>query len=179
VAQFPDRAFYRLPTEAEWEYACRAGTTGPYSCATDQLVDHAILDPEQVRVGYERIGTKNPNPWGLYDMHGSVMEWCLDQYRADAYARWKGDPVVDPLTRPETLYPRVARGGSWYDAAGELRSARRIFSDPTWQVQDPGPPKSLWHLTDAHWLGFRIVRPLAVPSLDEMIFAWNNSFLSG
>ncbi|MBP8256028.1 MAG: formylglycine-generating enzyme family protein [Opitutaceae bacterium] len=171
--------FYRLPTEAEWEYACRAGTTGPYSCATDQLVDHAILDPEQVRVGYERIGTKNPNPWGLYDMHGSVMEWCLDQYRADAYARWKGDPVVDPLTRPETLYPRVARGGSWYDAAGELRSARRIFSDPTWQVQDPGPPKSLWHLTDAHWLGFRIVRPLAVPSLDEMIFAWNNSFLSG
>jgi hypothetical protein len=71
----------------------------------------------------------------------------------------------------------VARGGSWYDPEEELRSARRIPSSPDWQTQDPELPKSLWYLTDAHWLGFRAVRPLAVPSLDEMLFAWNNSFL--
>jgi formylglycine-generating enzyme required for sulfatase activity len=169
--------FYRLPTEAEWEYACRAGTTGPYSCPTTELEQFAVLDPKQIRVGYEKIGTKRPNPWGLHDMHGNVMEWCLDQYRRDAFSRWEGDPVVDPITRPKTRYPRVVRGGSWYDPKEELRSARRIPSSPDWQTQDPELPKSLWYLTDAHWLGFRIVRPLAVPSLDEMLFAWNNSFL--
>lgn len=169
--------FYRLPTEAEWEYACRAGTTGPYSCATTELEHFAVLDPKQIRVGYERIGTKRPNPWGLHDMHGNVMEWCLDQYRRNAYSQWEGNPVVDPLTRPKTRYPRVVRGGSWYDPEEELRSARRIPSSPDWLIQDPELPKSLWYLTDAHWLGFRVVRPLAVPSLDEMLFAWNNSFL--
>ena len=170
--------FYRLPTEAEWEYACRAGTTGPYSCPPDQLDQFAVLDPKQIRVGYEKIGTKKPNPWGLYDMHGNVMEWCLDQYRADTYDRWKENPVANPLERPETRYSRVARGGSWYDPPEELRSARRLFSTYEWQVQDPELPKSLWYHTDAHWLGFRIVRPLAVPSLEEMLFVWNNSFLA-
>lgn len=169
--------FYRLPTEAEWEYACRAGTTGPYSCPTNELEQFAVLDPEQIRVGYEKIGTKRPNPWGLHDMHGNVMEWCLDQYQRDAFSQWEGNPVVDPVTRPKTRYPRVVRGGSWYDPAEELRSARRIFSSPDWLIQDPQLPKSLWYLTDAHWLGFRVVRPLAVPSLEEMLFAWNNSFL--
>lgn len=169
--------FYRLPTEAEWEYACRAGTTGPYSCPADQLADHAILDPEQVRTGYEKVGTRKPNPWGLHDMHGNVMEWCLDQYRPDAYSQWKGNPIADPLTRPTTRYPRIVRGGSWYDPPEELRSARRISSSASWNLQDPCLPKSLWYLTDAHWLGFRIVRPLTVPSLEEMIFAWNNGFV--
>ena len=169
--------FYRLPTEAEWEYACRAGTTGSYSCPTAELDQFAILDPNYTRVGYEKVGTKKPNPWGLFDMHGNVTEWCLDQYRADAYRRWKGDPVVDPLTAPETRYPRVARGGSWFDLPEELRSARRIPSSRDWQAHDPELPKSLWYLTGADWLGFRIVRPLAVPSLEEMLFAWNNSFV--
>ena len=169
--------FYRLPTEAEWEYACRAGTPGPYSCPTTELEQFAVLDPEQIRVGYEKIGTKRPNPWGLHDMHGNVMEWCLDQYRRDAFSQWEGNPVIDPITRPKTRYPRVVRGGSWYDPAEELRSSRRIPSSPDWLIQDPELPKSLWYLTDAQWLGFRIVRPLSVPSLEEMLFAWNNSFL--
>jgi formylglycine-generating enzyme required for sulfatase activity len=170
--------FYRLPTEAEWEYACRAGTTGPYSCPVEELEQFAVVDPEQARVKYEKVGTKKPNPWGLHDMHGNVMEWCLDQYRGDAYASWKGETVANPLTRPETRYPRVARGGSWYDPPEDARAARRFSSGIDWMIQDPQQPRSLWHLTDALWLGFRVVRPLAVPSLEEMLFSWNNSFLS-
>lgn len=169
--------FYRLPTEAEWEYACRAGTTGPYSCPTADLEQFAVVDPEQARVGYEKVGTKKPNPWGLYDMHGNVMEWCLDQYHGDAYRLWSGDGINDPINRPETRYPRVARGGSWYDPPEDARSSSRFYSEPDWQIQDPWPTRSLWYLSDAHWLGFRVVRPLAVPTLDEMLFAWNNSFL--
>lgn len=169
--------FYRLPTEAEWEYACRAGTTGPYSFPPEDLDQYAVLDPDLTRVRYGKIGTKKPNPWGLYDMHGNVMEWCLDQYRKNAYQLWSGDALANPITRPESRYPRVARGGSWYDPPEELRSARRIPSEPNWQIQDPQKPRSLWFLSDAHWLGFRVVRPLAVPSVDEMLFAWNNSFL--
>jgi len=169
--------FYRLPTEAEWEYACRAGTTGPYSCPAVELAEYGVFDPDFRRLGYEKVGTRKPNPWGLYDMHGNVMEWCLDQYLPDAYARWKGEPIANPLTMPQTRYPRVARGGSWYDLPEDLRSARRFFSEFAWQAQDPQLPKSLWYLTDAHWLGFRVVRPLEVPSVEEMIFAWNNSFL--
>lgn len=165
--------YYRLPTEAEWEYACRAGTTGPYSCPVDQLEDFAVLDPNQVRNGYEKVGTKKPNPWGLYDMHGNVMEWCLDQYLPNGYAGREGKTTDNPLAIPTTLYPRVARGGSWYDPAEELRSARRIPSDENWKVLDPQLPKSIWYHTDAHWLGFRIVRPLDIPEAEQMELLWN------
>ncbi len=165
--------FYRLPTEAEWEYACRAGTKGRFSNPANQLSEFAILDPEQVRVGYEKIGTRKPNPWKLHDMHGNVMEWCLDQYLPDAYYLYGSGPVKDPIHLPSTRYPRVARGGSWYDPEEELRSARRIYSDENWKLQDPQLPKSLWYLTDAHWLGMRVVRPLKVPTLEEMYLYWN------
>lgn len=170
--------FYRLPTEAEWEYACRAGTTTAYSWGDD-----ASKAPEfawffdNSSGSYQKTGSKKPNPWGLYDMHGNVMEWCLDQYRKNAYQLWSGDALVNPITRPETRYARVVRGGSWYDPPEELRSSLRIPSESNWQVQDPQKPRSLWYLSDAMWLGFRVVRPLAVPSVDEMLFAWNNSFV--
>ncbi len=164
--------FYRLPTEAEWEYACRAGTKGDYSCPTDKLAEYAVLDPTQTRVGYEKVGTKKPNPWGIYDMHGNVMEWCLDQYDAVAYGI-RGRNDHDPFIRPNRIYPRVARGGSWYDVAEDCRSSSRFYSEPSWNDQDPQLPKSLWYLSDAHWLGFRIVRPLKIPSAKEMHFYWN------
>jgi len=164
--------YYRLPTEAEWEYACRAGTTGPFSCPEEDLADYAVLDPEQIRVGYEKVGTKKPNPWGLYDMHGNVMEWVLDQYLPDVYSTREGT-TDNPLEVPTMLYPRVARGGSWYDMPEELRSARRIFSDENWKVQDPQLPKSIWYHTDAQWLGFRVVRPLKVPEAKKMEELWN------
>ncbi len=162
--------YYRLPTEAEWEYACRAGTTGPFSCAPEELAEYAVIDPEQIRVGYEKIGTRKPNPWGLYDMHGNVLEWVLDQYLVDGYSKDRG---ANPIEIPTTLYPRVARGGSWYDPPEECRSARRIFSDENWKTQDPQLPKSIWYHTDAQWLGFRIIRPLKVPEVKEMEHLWN------
>lgn len=165
--------YYRLPTEAEWEYACRAGTTGPYHCKPEELGEYAVFDPDQTRVGYAEVGTKKPNPWGLYDMHGNVMEWCLDQYAVDSYSQLKDGVNVSPLALPTTLYPRSTRGGSWYDPAEELRAARRIGSEESWKVQDPQLPKSIWYHTDAIWLGFRIVRPLKVPSSDRMNQIWN------
>ncbi len=165
--------YYRLPTEAEWEYACRAGTTGPFSCPEEELADYAVVDPEQVRIAYQKIGTKKPNPWGLYDMHGNVMEWVLDQYIADAYGKYEGKTTASPLEIPSTLYPRIARGGSWYDPPEELRSARRYFSAESWKTQDPQLPKSIWYHTDATWLGFRLVRPLNVPEPEKMEELWN------
>jgi formylglycine-generating enzyme required for sulfatase activity len=118
------------------------------------------------------VGTKKPNPWGLYDMHGNVMEWTLDQYIADAYSKRTG-VTENPLEMPTTLYPRVARGGSWYDPPEYLRSAARSPSDENWKVQDPQLPKSIWYHTDAHWLGFRVVRPLKVPEDQVMHDIWN------
>ncbi|MCB1231628.1 MAG: SUMF1/EgtB/PvdO family nonheme iron enzyme [Verrucomicrobiae bacterium] len=166
--------YYRLPTEAEWEYACRAGTTTAYSFGDDpgQLEEFAVFDPTATRTGYEKVGTKKPNPWGLYDMHGNVLEWCLDQYKEDAYEGIK-DGAENPFVRPTTLYPRVARGGSWYDTPDLCRSAARTGSSEDWKVQDPQLPKSIWYHTDATWLGFRLVRPLEVPDAETMQDIWS------
>jgi formylglycine-generating enzyme required for sulfatase activity len=167
--------FYRLPTEAEREYACRAGTTTAFSFGDDPalIVDHAwFIDNSEEK--YQLVGQKKPNPWGLYDMHGNVAEWTADQYVPDYFERLK-DGAKNPLVRPQTLYPRSVRGGGWADDPAPLRSAARRGSEPAWQQQDPQLPKSLWYLTDAPWLGFRIVRPKEVPSVEEMYFYWNSS----
>lgn len=163
--------FYRLPTEAEWEYACRAGTTGPFHCPADQIENYAVIDPEQIRVGYGKIGSKKPNPWGLYDMHGNVIEWCLDAY-SPSYADL---PTVDPWRRATQRFGRVVRGGSWYDSAEYCRSAKRDGSNESWTLQDPELPKSLWWQSDAHWLGFRIVRPAKIPDEETMYKIWNSA----
>ncbi len=166
--------YYRLPTEAEWEYAARAGSTTAYSFGDDpaQLADYAVFDPEQTRTGYEKVGTKKPNPWGLFDMHGNVLEWCLDQYSDTAYEGRAG-VTANPFVRPTKLYPRVARGGSWYDTPDLLRSAARTGSHQDWKIQDPQLPKSIWYHTDATWLGFRLVRPLEVPDAETMHDIWS------
>ena len=166
--------YYRLPTEAEWEYACRAGTTTKYSFGDDesQLGQYAWFEKNS-DFKYQKIGRKKANPWGLHDMHGNVAEWTLDGYEAKAYERADANPFV----RGTQAYPHVARGGSWDDVAVKLRSATRRFSDKSWKQQDPQLPKSIWYLTDAQFLGFRVVRPLKPATPGEMQQAWNDDVI--
>ncbi len=151
---------YRLPTEAEWEYACRAGTKTRYSFGDDpeKLGDYAWYVENAEKP--QRVGKKKPNPWGLHDMHGNVSEWCLDHYDADLYAKLARQGVVrGPVVLPTAKeYSYVARGGSWDDDPDRLRSSARLSSNLEWSVQDPQRPQSIWWHTDATFVGFRVVR---------------------
>lgn len=164
--------FYRLPTEAEWEYACRAGSQTAYSYGEDtaQLADYAWY-AENSNEKYQKVGTKLPNPWGLYDMHGNVAEWTLDQYLPTAYRQRTGS-VENPLSSGDKVYPKTVRGGSWMDAPNRLRSAARRPSSKQWKKRDPQIPKSKWWHTDAPFVGFRVVRPLVTPSEEAQKKYW-------
>jgi formylglycine-generating enzyme required for sulfatase activity len=166
--------YYRLPTEAEWEYACRAGTTTAYSFGNDptELGDYAWYF-ENSGEKYHPVGKKKPNAFGLYDMHGNVNEWVLDQYTTDFYGASKDALSSNPLCWPKTEWSRTVRGGSWTDDPEQLRSAAREKSVEDWKQQDPQIPKSIWYLTDALHVGFRIVRPFKVPSAEERKEKWD------
>jgi formylglycine-generating enzyme required for sulfatase activity len=108
---------YRLPTEAEWEHACRAGTTGPRYGPLDEIAWYRGNSNERIR----EVGRKRPNPWGLYDMLGNVWEWCWDVYDAEVYGSY-----------------RVLRGGGWFDEHWSCRASVRRRSHPTFRVDDVG-----------------------------------------
>jgi formylglycine-generating enzyme required for sulfatase activity/mono/diheme cytochrome c family protein len=167
--------FYRLPTEAEWEYACRAGTTTAFWFGDDgeKIGDYEWF-ADNADFKYQKVGTKKANPWGLHDMHGNVAEWVIDAYDAERYAGLADGNGIDPYQFSDKLYPRTVRGGSWDDYPEAMRSAARRASDAQWKMQDPQLPKSIWYLTDAQFLGIRVVRPLKTPPADEIARYWNN-----
>ena len=164
--------FYRLPTEAEWEYACRAGTTTAFYFGDDpsKLGDYAWFDGNSDGK-YQKVGTKKPNAWGLYDMLGNVMEWTLDQYAA-----YPADPQTEPLGE---IDQGLSAGGArrlLERRSGERPSLRVPASarSAAWKQQDPQLPKSIWYHTDAQWLGFRSFAPRRFPPSEEMFRYWNN-----
>ncbi|MEW6209689.1 MAG: formylglycine-generating enzyme family protein [Acidobacteriota bacterium] len=152
---------YRLPTEAEWEYACRAGAKSAYSFGDDakNLSEYGWHLANSNEAPHP-VAKKKPNAWGLYDMHGNVAEWCLDHYDKNFYAQFKPSALSPVLLPSEKRYPHVARGGSWDDEAVKLRCAARRASNPAWSRRDPQSPQSIWWHTDATHIGFRIVRPV-------------------
>lgn len=166
--------YYRLPTEIEWEYACRAGSETKYEFGDDEaaLEDYAWFlgnSPD----GYNKIMQKKPNAWGLYDMHGNVCEWVMDQYDKGAYKKFDGGKVKTPFVTPKkalsvyAMFNEVARGGSCAHEAADCRSAKRIVSTKDWKAQDPMFPQSIWWMTEAPYVGFRVVRPLTPPTAEE------------
>lgn len=158
--------FYRLPTEAEWEYACRAGseTASPFGNDAASLREYAYFK-DNSNGKFHHVKQLKPNAWGLYDMLGNLSEWTIDQYDATYYTKAADK---NPITTPASKHPKTVRGGSYLDDASELRCANRIASHSNWNIRDPQIPKSKWWLTDGMFVGFRVVRPLVQPSKEEI-----------
>jgi len=146
---------YRLPTEAEWEYAARAGSTSAFGVcdSADGLKDYAWYG-ETANVEPHAVATKKPNVWGLYDMYGNVREWVQDFYSPTAYAD-AAKENVNPAG-PKDGKVHVARGGFYDSPAKELRCAARGFEEDWWRMNDPQIPKSKWWLPQIDSVGFRV-----------------------
>jgi formylglycine-generating enzyme required for sulfatase activity len=176
--------FYRLPTEAEWEYACRAGTTTAYTFGDDpkQLGDYAwYLDNSEVKGdnAYREVGLKKPNPWGLYDMYGNVAEMVVDQYADDWYKTLKEKPqpvkAADAINWPAKQYPRLARGGGYESDPEDLRSAaRQQLKGTDVNKRDPQLPRSPHWYSNGFGIGLRVVSPAKTPSIEEQHKFWGD-----
>jgi formylglycine-generating enzyme required for sulfatase activity len=166
---------YRLPTEAEWEYACRGGTTGPYFFQGDPnkfkksglrarlskndttVINSYVIYRENSPTKTQKPDMVRPNPFGLKNMIGNVAEFCSDWYQPDAYSQYADGAVRDPKG-PEMGEERVVRGGSFMSSASELRSASRDYTrNAAWLMTDPQIPKSIWWYSDCFHVGFRVV----------------------
>jgi formylglycine-generating enzyme required for sulfatase activity len=159
--------FFRLPTEAEWEYACRAGSKTSYFFGDNvALLGQYAWYKANSGEKYHKVGQKKPNQWGLYDMLGNVVEWTMDQYDP-AYYQGLAEGQKDPTNPPVSRYPRSLRGGSYLDDATHLKVYSRAHSVAQWNQRDPQIPKSRWWLTDGMMAGFRIVKPVQQPNAED------------
>ena len=163
---------YRLPTEAEWEHAARAGSKSAYSFGNDvsDLEKYAVFDRKN---GAAKVGSKTPNAFGLHDMHGNVWEWTIDQFSPKGFEGNGGKTFagLEATNWPFQADSRCVRGGGWQDSADRLRSASRMGSvDDDWKEEDPNVPLSPWWYTSdpARMVGMRIVRS-ATPISDELM----------
>ena len=169
AGRLPEGLEYRLPTEAEWEYACRAGSKTAYSFGDDatKLDDYAWFvenskDEELNKPkATHKCGTKKPNAFGLCDMHGNVSEWCLDLHDPKYYEQCLSKKLeLNPVNLPGAKkWGHVVRGGSFKDTPEKLRSAARVRSEIKWMYEDPQDPRSIWWLTRYSQIGFRICLP--------------------
>jgi formylglycine-generating enzyme required for sulfatase activity len=169
---------YRLPSEAEWEYAARAGTTTAYSFGDDPgaVGDYAWFE-DNADFQTHPVATKQPNAWGMHDVHGNVAEWTLDEYQEEAYAGLGEGPTdaAAAVRWPTKVFPRVIRGGSWLSTASACRSAARQKSEEQeWKLADPNIPLSPWWFTEeaATGVGMRIMRPLKPMSAEDKQRVW-------
>jgi formylglycine-generating enzyme len=173
--------FYRLPTEAEWEYACRAGTKTAYWFGDNPkeldkngwYIDNSVLNGGDT--AYREVGKLTPHPWHLFDMHGNVGEWCIDAYDENWYKKFAGKSVKwnEVINWPHAQYPRVIRGGGYDSEPEECRSAARYASSPKLNVKDPQLPQSPYWISDGFWVGFRVVSPVKEPSEAEKHRYWD------
>lgn len=164
--------FFRLPSEAEWEIACRAGqdpesmdtATGTSLGALGWFEDNSDLQ-------LQNVGMKEANGWQLYDMLGNAAEWMLDEYVED-YHEQVASMSTNPWIQPTRLHPRTVRGGDYGETEQALRCGSRLESTTDWKRRDPQIPKSFWWNTDSPFVGFRIVAPEARPTPEEEDFFW-------
>lgn len=167
---------YRLPAEAEWEYACRAGTTTQFSWGDDmsEVAKYAVVWSGG-RERPDEVGTRRPNPWGLHNMHGNLAEWVLDGHSRLGIPKSPTSDIGDLVRWPTAIHPRVVRGGWWETDVHGCRSVARMSSLKSWSDSDPGRPVSPWWHCDGpvQGIGFRVVRSLK-PLPEEVLHrVWN------
>lgn len=149
--------FYRIPTELEWEYACKAGQKIPI-----EDLDEYAWYAKNAQEKYHQVGLKKPNAFGLYDMLGNVSEWVLDHYDPEGYRKLESPVFTDKYA------DAIIRGGNFQDEKELVSPTARFAADPVWNRRDPQIPKSIWWNADAPFVGFRIIRPNPQPSTQEI-----------
>lgn len=161
--------FFRIPTEAEWELACRSGGNG-------DLTESALQEVGWIKSNsgteLKKVGTRTADGLGIHDILGNAAEWTLDQYDKAFYSSIESTDGLNPWRRPTRLHPRTVRGGAYDDDSSEVRCAARMESNLNWKRRDPQIPKSFWWNTDSPFVGFRLVRPLNQPSVDDQASFW-------